>query len=306
PTAGLVRAFDDPILGPPAAELILAGRVPEARPARDPAVEPYVDRAGYPPHLAIALLARQDDAIDPGPVEVHAGRVAVRLSQGVGRPNDRPMRALRAPPDRERGAPVSLPRDAPISEVARPVELPRRAGPVREPSDAPDLLDHLRFEVRHLEEPLDGRPKQDRRLAAPTVTVRMDDRLLGEQRLGGAEVRDDLRIRFSHALARIRPRVLGEVASGVHRGEGRQAQLLAEFEVLGSVAGSGVHEPRVLGDDRFRRHDLVDPFPFDAFLVREFRPEWMEVREPDQVAPLLRLDDGIFRHPAAGHDVRHG
>src|SRR5436309_14412173 len=42
PTAGLIRAFDDPILGPPAAELVLAGRIAEARPAGDPAVETSV------------------------------------------------------------------------------------------------------------------------------------------------------------------------------------------------------------------------------------------------------------------------
>src|SRR5213593_3738917 len=157
PTTGLVRPFDDPILGPPAAELVLTGRIAEARPARDPAVEPHVDRVGHPPHLAVALLARQDDPVDAGPVEVHSVHVALCLPQGVGRSDDRPMRALDAPPDRERDAPVALPRDAPISEVARPVELSRGSRPVREPGDPPDLFDHFRFDVRDLEEPLDRR-----------------------------------------------------------------------------------------------------------------------------------------------------
>src|SRR5207245_3864613 len=104
---------------------------------------------------------------------------------------DRPVRALGAPPDRERDAPVALPRDAPLTEVAGPIELSGRSGPVREPRHPLDLLDHLRFEFGHLEEPLDGRPKQDRRLAPPAVTVRVDDRLLREQRMCGTEVRDD-------------------------------------------------------------------------------------------------------------------
>src|SRR2546426_5052906 len=67
PTAGLVRPLDDPILGPPAAELVLAGRIAEARPARDPAVEPHVDRVGHSAHFAVALLAWQDDAGDARP-----------------------------------------------------------------------------------------------------------------------------------------------------------------------------------------------------------------------------------------------
>src|SRR2546426_5259870 len=290
---------------PISAELVLAGRIAEARPARDPAVEPDVDRVGHSPHVAAALLARQDHAVDAGPVEVHAIHVARCLPQGVGRSDYRPMRALRAPPDRERNAPVALPRDAPISEVARPVELSRGSRPVREPSNSPDLLDHLRFEVRDLEEPLDGRTKEDRRLAPPAVTVRVDDRLLREQRACGTEVRDDPRIRFPHTLARVRPGVISEMAPGVHGRECGEAQLLTEFEVLRSVAGGGVHEPGVFRDHRFRRDHLVDPLPFHAFLVRELRPKRMEVGEPDQVAPLLRLDDGIFGDTAAGHDVGH-
>src|SRR5207245_11523305 len=91
----------------------------------------------------------------PGPVEVLSVHVALCRPHGVGRSDDRPMRALDAPPDRERDAPVALPRDAPISEVARPVELSRGSRPVREPGDPPDLFDHLRFDVCYLEEPLD-------------------------------------------------------------------------------------------------------------------------------------------------------
>src|SRR5206468_5991372 len=56
PAAGLVGSFDDPVLGPPTSELVLARRIAQARPARDPAVEPHVDGVRNPPHLAVALL----------------------------------------------------------------------------------------------------------------------------------------------------------------------------------------------------------------------------------------------------------
>src|SRR5947208_15376754 len=70
----------------------------------------------------------------------------------------------------------------------------------------------------------------------------MHDRLLRKQRFGGAEVRDDPRIRLPDALARIRPGVLGEVASAIHGREGGEAQFLTEFEVLGSVTRCGVDQ----------------------------------------------------------------
>src|SRR5437773_1382014 len=122
PTTSLVRSLDDPILRPPATKFVLAGRIAKARPARDPAVEPHVDGVRHPPHLAVALLARQDDTVDVGPVEVHSVHVALCLTQAVRRSDDRPMRALDAPPDRERDAPVALPRVAPVpaSSVKRP------------------------------------------------------------------------------------------------------------------------------------------------------------------------------------------
>src|SRR2546427_403409 len=72
PAAGLVRTFDDPVLRPPSEELVVPRRVAEARPTRDPAVEPDVDRVGDASHLAVALLAGQDDPVDARPMKVHS------------------------------------------------------------------------------------------------------------------------------------------------------------------------------------------------------------------------------------------
>src|SRR5207249_9275744 len=78
PSPGLVRTFDDPVLRPPPAELVVPRGISEARPARHPAVPPNVDDVGDPPHLLAALRTREDDLVDPRPVEVHAVRVPLR------------------------------------------------------------------------------------------------------------------------------------------------------------------------------------------------------------------------------------
>src|SRR5713101_7110438 len=153
------------------------------------------------------------------------------------------MMARRAPPDREGDAPVALPRDTPVPQVGRPIELTRRSGPVREPSDPPDLLDHLWLEVGHLQEPLDRRAEQDRGLATPTMAVRMEDRLVCEEGVGRPEVRDNPRIRLPHLLARVGACVRRETASRVDGGEGGKAELLTELEILRPVSRCRMDEP---------------------------------------------------------------
>src|SRR2546428_9685263 len=143
PAARLVGALDDPVLRPPAFEFVIAPRIAEARPARDPAIEPHIDDVGNAMHFTVALFARQYDAVNPGPVEVHAVFVTSAVSQFRGGPDHGPVTALRTPPDREGCAPIPLSGQAPIAEGLRPVELPRGARPVREPRDPTDLFDHL-------------------------------------------------------------------------------------------------------------------------------------------------------------------
>src|SRR5207247_2695416 len=121
-----------------------------------------------------ALAARQCDGIDAGAVEVHALPVALALPELSRRADDDPVAALRAPPDRERDAPVPLSGYAPVPEVLRPAELPAGTGPGGIPPHPPDLVDHLRLDARDLEETLDRGAEQDRRLAPQTMDVRMN------------------------------------------------------------------------------------------------------------------------------------
>src|SRR5439155_23890737 len=113
PTPGLARTFDDPILRPPPAELVVPAGISEARPARDAAVEPDIEDVRDAPHVRLALGTREDDLVDPRSVQVHPVLVALALPQRLRRGDQDPMRTLRAPPDRERDSPVPLPGEAP-------------------------------------------------------------------------------------------------------------------------------------------------------------------------------------------------
>src|SRR5207237_5108945 len=141
PTPGLVGTFDDPVLRPPPAELVVPRGISEARPTGHPAVPPHVEDVGDPPHLLAALRTRQDDLVDPRPVQVHAVRVSLRLPQRVRGAHDDPVAALRAPPDRERDAPVPLAGEAPIPQGLGPVHLTGSARPFRIPRDLATLVD---------------------------------------------------------------------------------------------------------------------------------------------------------------------
>src|SRR5207245_11049194 len=80
PAARLVGALDDPVLRPPAFEFVIAPRIAEARPARDPAIEPHIDDVGNAMHFTVALLARKYDEFTLEPVEVHAVFVTSAVS----------------------------------------------------------------------------------------------------------------------------------------------------------------------------------------------------------------------------------
>ena len=91
------------------------------------------------------------------------------------------------------------------------------------------------------------------------MAVCMEDRLVREESAGRPQVRDDPRIRLPHLLARVGAGVRGETASRVDRRKGGKAEPLTELEVLRSVPRGRMDEPRVLGGDRVRGDELVDP-----------------------------------------------
>ena len=84
-----------------------------------------------------------------------------------------------------------------------------------------------------------------------------------EQRPALAQQLDDLRIRFEHVQAGPQRNVGRELAAMIDRRVGLEAVALAGVEVVGAVAGRGVHEARA----RFERDVVAEDE--DAFARQE-------------------------------------
>ena len=182
-----------------------------------------------------------------GAVEVHPRGVIPGAVELVEIADDPQLPAVRTPPDGERDPPVPLAGEAPVPQVQSPVVLAGLSGPVRIPLDGLDLLEHLRLQVRHLQEPLLRGPEEDRRLAAPAVPVSVRDHFLREQESEGGQVLDDLRRALPRREAAVLARLVREHAPLVDRAEGRESELLSQVEVLGAVSGRRMDAPRALG-----------------------------------------------------------
>src|SRR5205814_9866886 len=103
-----------------------------------------------------------------------------------------------------RHAPGTLARDGPVGPVRNHVEDALRA-PRRDPTNATaDGIERALPQAVLVErdEPLLGGAKQRRVLAAPTVRIRVRQRLLGDERADLPQMADDLWVCLPHGEAR--------------------------------------------------------------------------------------------------------
>ncbi len=224
--------------------------------------------------------------------------------------------ARRAVVDRQRQAPIALLADHPVVHVAEPVELAL----VAEVRDPADLVDHVHdlvaeagvdllggqrrawlvVERTHADEPLVDETEDERRPAAPAVRVAVGDRLEPVEAVLALEVLDDRIGDIAHVAARQRAEPVDEDAALVERRDDRQAERLAQLEVLGAAAGGDVDDagPLVL-PDLGPRHDpmLVRAIGGIGRAAGEGVPDGRQVVERTRVAPA--------DHLAAGDLVEH-
>ena len=171
--------------------------------------------------------------------------------------------ARRAVDRRNRHAPRPLARDAPVGTVRQHVEDPV-AAPRRDPLDVP--IDGLEarlaqraalgaagpvrrrpFDDRlaiHADEPLRRRQEDHRVVAAPAVRIRMLEILAVPELRALLERLLDARVRVEDLLAAEELDGVEEVTAGADRGIDLQPVAHAGDEVVGAVAGSGVHGAR--------------------------------------------------------------
>ncbi len=149
-----------------------------------------------------------------------------------------------AVPDRDLVSPPELARDAPGADLLEPVEVD--AGPlVGLDVDLVGFDDgHRRAgELVHAAEPL----QRDQRLDPLAGAVREGHRvrvgLLFAERALGAEVLDDRLLRLGDGLALVVAGLVVHAAVGADHDDLREAELAAELEVFGVVAGGDLQRP---------------------------------------------------------------
>ena len=184
-------------------------------------------------------------------------------SRSSSRPPTTVERAARgAVVDRQRQAPVALLADHPVAHVAQPVELAlvAEAGDPADPvDDLHDLVAQARVDLLagqrvarlvvdrpHADEPLVDEAEEQRRAAAPAVRVAVAVWSRGgRRRLRAAGPRRSSAT--SRGVASGQPAEALDVDAGlVERCDDRQAERLAQLEVLGAAAGGDVDDARAL------------------------------------------------------------
>ncbi len=155
--------------------------------------------------------------------------------------------------------PPQLPRDAPVVNVAHPLEV--RLGVVLRDELHLALLHHLDRPIGQrldLHEPLRRKPRLDDRLAPVTLAQRHNVVLRADQIAALLQVFDHLLPRFETIQTRVRPGILVHLRQLVHHLDLRQRIAQARFEVVGIVRRRHLHRARselwirqnVVGDDR--------------------------------------------------------
>ena len=140
-----------------------------------PGVEPGVADLGDARHLLPALVAGDDDVVDPRPVQLAQ---AVEPADGalleLGPRADHRQVAACARVERQRQAEVPLARDVPVAHVPQPVVHPLRVEG-RRPLDRRVRVEHRLPDLLGGDEPVVDDAEEERRLAAPARRIAVDD-----------------------------------------------------------------------------------------------------------------------------------
>ena len=137
-------------------------------------VEPAVDDFGDTLHLAAAVRATELHAVHIGTVQFDVIRALdglfLQFRDGT---NAVAASAVRAFPDVERGAPVTVPGQAPVLDVFEPVAESAFTDGLRDPVDGVVVPDEVVTDVGHFDEPGFSGVIDERRVAAPAERVVM-------------------------------------------------------------------------------------------------------------------------------------
>ena len=197
-------------------------------------------------------------------------------------------------PNRNRGAPVAIPRDRPVPRTGQPLAELAVLDVLGIPGDLLVQFDHPVAELGDLDEPGRHRPVDQRVAAPPAVRIGVvvglvadqDRGVHGDRATAALEVPDDLRVRVEDVL----PLVIGnggvEAALGVDRRHRHDAHRVGGGLVILAVGRRHVDDPgAVLGGDEVAAQHLEG-----VGRVEEIR-EGRQVAQPQQLLAGQRGQD---------------
>ncbi len=297
PAPCLVLSLGDELCRPELFELLRIPRVPEGGPRSDRGIEPDIEDVLDTLHRPPAG-AREGHAVHVRAVRVFEGLFAY-IFKFADRTDDPVRVTFPAYPDRYRDAPVPLPGDAPVPGFLDPVVEPCAACPFGVPRDLGDFVKHFVAHLRSPDEPLGGRPEDDRGLAPPAVPVPVDDRCLCHQPV--PECREHVCIRVLDKFPGKPACLVFETTCPVNRADNVETFLCSQHEVVPAVPGSNMHHAGVLHGNKIRGHD---PVP-DLLLERDKVRERGVVLPPDKCGTRLSVEHGIILVPPLFENALH-
>ncbi len=263
PAAGLVDGLADEVGGVTPVEHLGApggmGIAPLGE-RHGPGVVPAVDDLGHPPRLRSAGRAGQRDVVDVGPMRVEGRDVLSRQLTQLGQRPDAGEVGLvvRAPPDRQRGAPVAVAGQRPVDVVGQPVPVAAVLDRVGVPVGSLVLREQLVLDRGRADVPGRQGVVEQRGVAPPAVRVGVLVRDVLEQPLARSQVGHQVGIGLLEELAAHEGDVSLEVPVAGHRVDHREAVRPADAEVVGAEGRGLVDQTgAVLGRHVAVQHDVV-------------------------------------------------
>ena len=223
--------------------------------------------------------------------------------------------AARAVVDRQGQAPIALLADHPVMHVQEPVQLPL-VTESRDPLDVADYIHDLvsqagvdlgrskfcarrRVDLTHADVPLIDEAEDERRAATPAVGIAVSDRFESIEAVLVLERLDDRVFDVADIAAAERTEPGDDDSTLIERGDRRQAQRLAQREVLSAATGGNVDDAGALflADLVPQDNSMLVGRPVRAGNRRKGRlyggkfVEWTRIPPAGKLPAQLLLDD---------------
>ena len=161
-------------------------------------IEPAVDHLRYTVHLLAADRALDRHRVDIRTVQLNILRTVIRHLLKLCNTSDRMLMTALTLPDIQRSSPVTVPADAPVLHVLKPVAEASLADALRDPVDGIVVGDQILLHIRHLDKPRLACIVDQRSITSPTVRIAMLKVRRVKEKPSRLQILKHLRICFLH------------------------------------------------------------------------------------------------------------